>query len=498
MDIIAYYSRPEVAGEIAEFLRGRWAAIEGSAGGKRIFIRYRKGRPLTITSPAEVSAVIRSYSGIGARTFYGTLAVYRRIESVEDVEDPANITAATPFWDIDVEGGAWEHVVEAAEAIVEYLELEGVTDSVYILWSGEGAHVRINEGAFSEEILSQHHPIEVADAVVDHVLKAIRPRLESIVKASGGALKVESLVDPKRVFTAPLSLHRRLDRAAVCFKPKDLPSFELAWVNPTRPRHDPTAWRRYSRGEADDLARKALSLGKEPRLPRVGVLKRKTPARATADAAGPKLGRFPVMALLQAARYYLITGDLERAKSFGLNRAIFYAWAKHYGRYYAAKRLPRRWVGTGAVVGEGERKLVKALGDEEAYVSSRGYFVMGDREQTPEDYDRYVAQKIDAVVPYEVAWEAALKYVSKFPKHVLLDQQKFYKLVYEPVRDRFIEEVVTEKAIEEAEEKKPMAGKGGRTDTTPKKEERRVEGSARKKRLTLLDFLKKGDGEERG
>lgn len=29
------------------------------------------------------------------------------------------------------------------------------------------------------------------------------------------------------------------------------------------------------------------------------------------------------MGLLQAARYYLLTGDLEKAKSFGLNRAIF-------------------------------------------------------------------------------------------------------------------------------------------------------------------------------
>lgn len=492
MDIIAYYSRPDVAGEIAEFLRSRWAAIEGSIGGRRVFIRYRKGRPLTITSPAEVSAVIRSYSGMGARTFYGTLAVYRRVESVEDVEDPVNIAAATPFWDIDVEGGAWEHVLEAAEAIVEYLESEGVTDSVYILWSGEGAHVRISEGAFSEELLSQHHPIEVAAAVVDHVLRAVRPRLEAIVKASGEALKVESLVDPKRVFTAPLSLHRRLDRAAVCLKPKDLPSFELGWTNPARPRHDPTAWRRYSRGEADDLARKALSLSKGPRLPRVGMLRRKTPASATANAAVSRLGRFPVMAVLQAARYYLITGDLERAKSFGLNRAIFYAWAKHYGRHHAAKKLPRRWVGTGAVVSEGERKLVKALGDEEAFVSPRGYFVMGDREQTPEDYDRYVAQKIDAAVPYEVAWEAALKYVSKFPKHVLLDQQKFYRLVYEPVRDRFIEEVVKEKALEEAEEKEPKAGEGRKADTTPKKAERGADGGARKKRLTLLDFLKKG------
>ncbi|RLF03778.1 MAG: hypothetical protein DRK00_08185 [Thermoprotei archaeon] len=36
------------------------------------------------------------------------------------------------------------------------------------------------------------------------------------------------------------------------------------------------------------------------------------------------------MALLQAARYCVLTGE-ERAKSLGLNRAISYAWAKRRG-----------------------------------------------------------------------------------------------------------------------------------------------------------------------
>lgn len=489
MDVIRYYSRPEVAGEIAEFLRGRWVALEGSASGKRVFIRYRKGRPLRISSPADVAALIRSYSGIGARTFYGTLVIYRQLESIDDVEDPENIAAATPFWDIDIEGGGWEHVVEAAEVIIDYLESEGVTESVYILWSGEGAHVRINEGAFSEEVLSQHNPVTVADAVVDYVLRSARDRLEEVIRASGGSLKVENLVDPKRVFTAPLSLHRRLDRAAVCLKPRDLPAFELSWTDPSRPRHDPTAWRRYAKGEADELARKALATYRGARLPRVGAQKRVTRRRTV--RASTELGRFPVMALLQAARYYLLTGDLQRAKSFGLNRAIFYAWAKYYGRGYAAKRLPRRWSGSGEVVGENERRLVKVVG-EDVFVSPRGWFVMGDREQTPWDFDRYVASKIGSVIPYELAWEAALKYVSKFPKHVLTDPQKFYKLVYEPVRDRFVEKVVLEEAEESRDE-------GAEARAQPQRETKsevsKSEGKKRK-RPTLLDFIKKEPNEE--
>lgn len=42
----------------------------------------------------------------------------------------------------------------------------------------------------------------------------------------------------------------------------------------------------------------------------------------------PKIGRFQVMATLQAARAYALGLSLEEAKSFGLNRAIFYAAAK--------------------------------------------------------------------------------------------------------------------------------------------------------------------------
>jgi hypothetical protein len=40
------------------------------------------------------------------------------------------------------------------------------------------------------------------------------------------------------------------------------------------------------------------------------------------------VGRFQVMATLKAARAYLLGKSLFTAKSFGLNRAIFYAVAK--------------------------------------------------------------------------------------------------------------------------------------------------------------------------
>ncbi|MCI2413874.1 MAG: hypothetical protein MPF33_01280 [Candidatus Aramenus sp.] len=68
--------------------------------------------------------------------------------------------------------------------------------------------------------------------------------------------------------------------------------------------------------------------------------------------------------------------------------------------------------------------------------------MIGDKAQTLRDYDREIKDNVNAVVPYEVAWESALKYVSSFPKEVLENQREFYERVYLPVRDRFVEKVV--------------------------------------------------------
>ena len=157
------------------------------------------------------------------------------------------------------------------------------------------------------------------------------------------------------------------------------------------------------------------------------------------------IGRFQVMALLQAARYYLLKGDLERAKSWGLNRAIFYAWAKHYGpsrRPTARLRAQARRLSSGSEVGEEETRWVE-VGGEKAMVSPRGWFVIGGVEQRPEDFDRQVARRFEeAGISFREAWEAALEYLRRFPRRVLEDPRLFYKEVYEPVRDRFVEKVL--------------------------------------------------------
>ena len=49
------------------------------------------------------------------------------------------------------------------------------------------------------------------------------------------------------------------------------------------------------------------------------------------------------------------------------------------------------------------------------------------------------------MVDYNIAWNFAIEYIKKFPKEVLLDQQEFYKKIYEPIRDRFFEELLKNK-----------------------------------------------------
>ena len=143
-----------------------------------------------------------------------------------------------------------------------------------------------------------------------------------------------------------------------------------------------------------------------------------------------------MMALLQAARYFVLTGDRERAFSFGLNRAIFYAWAKRRGVPAAASR-PRA-APAASEQGEEERSVVY-VGDEQAHVSPRGWFTMGGVEQRPEDFKREVVRRIEEVMPFEEAWRLAVEYVSSFDKRVLLSQREFYEKVYLPVRDSFPE-----------------------------------------------------------
>jgi len=397
-----HYDLEFVKKEIFEYCKDRWIAIKGDS-----FIRYNaKGEPLYLKSEDDIPKLINIYK---ARTIYSTAATYY------DVRD-LKIKKFTPFFDIDTTIEKWEKAIEAAKIIIEALNKEGIKQSIYLIWSGEGVHVRINENSLPNQV---NHFI-AAKSIVTYILKKTKQQLQKLVEKDKD-LKIENLIDEKRLFTSPLSLHRELDLVAVCFLPEEIDDFKIEWANPKNFKHNPN-WRMYIENEAESLVMKAI---KETDITIRAIAKDLNEQKS-------KIGRFQVMGLLQASRYYVLYQNIEKAKSFGINRAIFYAWAKHYGRFYAPSKIQ---------FSKNEQKSNKSLNEiagEEVFVDEKtGYFIIGNKPNLPKDFDREIKEKIEQIAPFEEVWNATLEYLSSFPKEVLLDQRRFFQDVYLPVRDNF-------------------------------------------------------------
>ncbi|MEM2087627.1 MAG: hypothetical protein QXF52_02995 [Thermoproteota archaeon] len=430
--IFNYYSNPKVVGELFNYGRSRWIAIEGSSD-KRIFVRYdRKKAPLRFKEASDINRIIKGFWFIKPRSFYGSVNKYYRLLKSSDLEDVSNIIFSTPTWDVDNAVENWRETLRVCRLVVDELEKEKIAKSVYLKWSGRGCHIHVSEEAFSKELLKRHHPLNVAFAMVEYMVRRVKPKLTGF----DSNIKIENKIDLKRVFTLPLSLHRMLDYSCVCFKPDEIESFDLSWADPKSFRHK-SVYKDFEIGEADELAEKALStVGSY--FNRVVPMSPRSVKKESEET--PRLGRFQVMALLQAARCFLLTRDIEKSKSFGLNRAIFYAWAKRRG--VEVKKPPsRRKVAKPREKPVEEEKNIFYLGNEAAYLSEEGWLTIGNAKQTPQDYDNQIARRISGVIPYEEAWRSTLEYLKKFPQEILLDQQKFFNQVYKPVRDSFIETV---------------------------------------------------------
>ena len=272
--VLEHYGRPEVPREIARFARRRWVAIhcaKRDERGRLLLIRYERGpggrkRPLTVRGPWDVPRLMKELMHMRPRTFYASSAVYSRLEELEDTLYPGSALAFTPTWDIDNELRSWRATLEIADAILNVLERSGVVRSVFVKWSGRGAHVHLNENAISPELLSKHGPLDVAYAIVEYVLLKVEHAVVNVrERLAAGSLKVENKMDPQRVFTCPLTLHRELDVVAVCMRPEELWDFTPEWIRPGDFKHWP-GWDRHEVGEADELALKALEVvGPYPR-----------------------------------------------------------------------------------------------------------------------------------------------------------------------------------------------------------------------------------------
>ncbi len=426
--LLSHYNKDIVKREIYNFTKQRWVALYGNT-----MYRYdKKGNPLTFE---DKESVPKKVSEFVARTVYATAGKYSEVTK-ENIEKD-NIILYTPFFDVDTKIDKWEYAIKAAEVIVSELEKEGVEKSVYLLWSGEGIHVRINE----KSIPKDYYPLTAAHAIVQYILNKIKNDLQKLSENSGEVLKVDELIDSKRIFTVPLSFHKELNYVTVCFSPDKLDKFSLDWANPDKFIHEEKIYERYEENETEELLIKAI---KEYKPYHEGVKPQKSKEVKGENenrVIANKIGRFQVMGIVQAARYYVLYGDVNKAKSFGLNRAIFYAWAKYYGKKYSHRHSKT----TIPSESRKDRVLVNVAGEQVFQDIEKGYYIIGDKIQTPTDYDKEIKEKINIIISYDEAWNATVKYVSSFPKEVLENPRRFFEEVYLPIRDKFIEKVVNRK-----------------------------------------------------
>lgn len=154
------------------------------------------------------------------------------------------------------------------------------------------------------------------------------------------------------------------------------------------------------------------------------------------------VGRFQVMATLQAARAFVLGKPIETAKSFGLNRAIFYAAAKKGFKVVKGARpsgeilLAKKPLPPEKVKEIQETFKVEEIGDEMAYaveLEGRTYYTIGNEIQTERDFEKQVEKRFEG--KYDDAWKEALAICKSYDKGVLLSQRYFYEVIYKPRRD---------------------------------------------------------------
>ncbi|MCI4337191.1 MAG: hypothetical protein L3K17_08405 [Thermoplasmata archaeon] len=142
--------------------------------------------------------------------------------------------------------------------------------------------------------------------------------------------------------------------------------------------------------------------------------------------------------MLQAARAKSLGLPRDAAFSWGLNRAIFYAAAKQgfRGGSSDVEEAPK-------ATARSPSREVYRLGDDEAFRDPNApgiTFVIGDRAQTPEEFERAVTSRFTNPENFHAAWEEAMHVVGEFDRATLESRQRFYDEVYRPRRDRLSDE----------------------------------------------------------
>ena len=169
------------------------------------------------------------------------------------------------------------------------------------------------------------------------------------------------------------------------------------------------------------------------------------------------------MATLQAARAAALGLPAASARSWGLNRAIYYAAAKRGFKGEAGGRpqSPK----------DGGRVHEYFLGDNKAYAVTRGgatFFTIGGDVQTPEAFERQIEARFAGT--FGDAWKEAQTIVGEAPRELLESQEGFYMRVYRPRRDLLAakwEERAAEHREDTPAEKGGEPAKGGGAAKAP-------------------------------
>jgi hypothetical protein len=156
------------------------------------------------------------------------------------------------------------------------------------------------------------------------------------------------------------------------------------------------------------------------------------------------VGRFQVMALLQAARAYTLGLPLESAHSWGLNKAIFYAAAKLGFIASGGKRDGGKPKATKSVPSPKLEEITESeykLGDDFAFIDTKmgtknkPIFAFGGELQTDEKFKKQIEARFKG--SFANAWKESLEYVKSFDKEILRSGNRFFSEVYRPKRDEF-------------------------------------------------------------
>jgi hypothetical protein len=145
--------------------------------------------------------------------------------------------------------------------------------------------------------------------------------------------------------------------------------------------------------------------------------------------------RFQVMAVLQAARAVALGLSEDEAKSWGLNRALFYAAAKR-GWENARAVGARRPVLSEWLVAKRHHDPAYVLGGEKAFRARdlrKGLrFKFGDEIQQPAQFDERVIERFD---DWDTVWAEAMAIIAGAPRRDLDIQSRFFNNIYKPRRD---------------------------------------------------------------